>query len=138
MRMRSIHFAMCWSTHAKKIIFVVMAAKKRAHTSLSIDTKIKILDQVGKKSYKLISEEFGIGASNISDIKRNGDKLRDHKRKMTEMGCSRVAKSMRVGKDEELDMAAYLWFKQKREDGVPISGKTVVGSPLYCEASLLC
>ncbi len=45
---------------------------KRAHKSLSIADKVKILDQIGKKSYKLLSEEFGVGISTISDIKKKG------------------------------------------------------------------
>ena len=32
---------------------------------------------------------------------------------------------MKLGKDEELETALYLWFKQKREDGIPITGLIV-------------
>jgi hypothetical protein len=31
---------------------------KRAHKSLSIEQKVEILDKIGKKSYKLLSEEY--------------------------------------------------------------------------------
>ena len=45
----------------------------RTHKSLSVAKKVKILDQIGtKKGYMLLSEEFGIGISIISDIKSNG------------------------------------------------------------------
>lgn len=94
---------------------------KRAHKSLPIEDKVKILDQIGKKSYKLLSEEYGIGVSTISDIKKKSSELRDYKRKMKEMGCKRPAKSMKMGQDQELDMAVFVWFKQKR--GVPITGE---------------
>ena len=40
---------------------------------------------------------------------------------MTDMGVKRPAKTMKLGKDEELEMALHLWFKQKREDGIPIT-----------------
>ena len=60
---------------------------KRAHKSLSIEQKVEILDKIGKKSYKLLSEEYGVGTSTISDIKRKGPELRNYKRKMAEI-CS--------------------------------------------------
>ena len=41
---------------------------------------------------------------------------------MVEMGMSRKAKVMKLGDDDKLDPAVYLWFKQKRMEGVPISG----------------
>ena len=44
---------------------------------------------------------------------------------MTEMGVGRSAKIMRLGRDEELDAAVFLWFKQKREEGIPITGPIV-------------
>ena len=44
---------------------------KRAHNSLSIADKVKILNQIGQKSYKVLSEEFGVG---ISD--KEGPELR--------------------------------------------------------------
>ena len=46
------------------------------------------------------------------------------------MGMKRKAKVIRVGKDVQLDKAIYLWFKQKRMKGIPISG------PLLCEKAL--
>ena len=100
---------------------------KRAHRSLSIADKVKILNQIGQKSYKLLSEEFGVGISTISDIKKKVPELRNFKRKMAEMGCCRAAKSMKMGKDQELDMAVFLWFRLKREEGVPITGKFLTG-----------
>ena len=79
--------------------------------------KHKILDQI---RYKVLKEEYGFGILTISDIKKKGQ-LRDYKRKMTEMGWKRPAKAMKLGADEELETAVFLWFKQKRE-GVPITG----------------
>ena len=38
------------------------------------------------------------------------------------MGISKKAKVMKVRDDEQHDKAVYLWFKQKRMEGVPISG----------------
>ena len=32
---------------------------------------------------------------------------------------------MKLGRDEELEVALFLWFKQKREEGIPITGPIV-------------
>ncbi len=36
------------------------------------------------------------------------------------------AKVMKLGKDEKLDKAVYTWLRQKRMDGVPVSGPCLV------------
>ena len=43
---------------------------KRAHKTFTIDQKLELLDQIGKKSYTVLCEEYGIGRSTISDIKK--------------------------------------------------------------------
>ena len=40
-----------------------------------------------------------------------------------EMGCQRPVKTMKIGNDQQLEMAVFSWLKQKREEGVPITGK---------------
>lgn len=95
---------------------------KRAHRTLSLEEKLKILDAIGSKTYKAIGEQYGVGVSTVADIKRKGQQLREHKRKLTEMGCTRPAKTMKIGYDQALEMAVFSWFRQKREEGVPITG----------------
>ena len=73
---------------------------------MSVQQKVEILDKIGEKSYKVLSEEYGVGISTIADIKKKGQNLREYKRKMVEMGCKRPAKTMRMGKDQELEEAA--------------------------------
>lgn len=55
---------------------------KQAHKSLSVEEKI--LDQMGEKSYKVLSMEY---RRTISDIKKRGPELRAYKRKMAEHSC---------------------------------------------------
>ena len=97
-------------------------SSKRPHRSLSIETKLEILDKIEKRSYKLLSEEYGIGRSTISDIKRKENEIRKYKRKATEMGVHRPMKNMKMGQDEELESALFIWFRQKREEGIPLTG----------------
>ena len=54
---------------------------KQAHKSLSVEEKI--LDQMGEKSYKVLSMEY---RHTISDIKKRGPELRAYKRKMADKG----------------------------------------------------
>ena len=46
------------------------------------------------------------------------------------MGMKKQAKVMKVSDDQRLDQAVFLWFRQKRSEGVQISG------PLSCEKAL--
>ena len=46
---------------------MALSKPKRAHKTISID---QLLYQINKKSYTVFCEEFGIGPSTISDIKK--------------------------------------------------------------------
>ena len=67
-------------------------------------------------------EKYGIGRSTVADIKKNKEKILKFKTEMVQMGVKRKVKVMKLGDDKKLDQAVYLWFKQKRMEGVPISG----------------
>ena len=95
---------------------------KRPHKTLTIDQKLSLLDDIDKKSYTVLCLEYGIGKSTITSIKKQADELREHKRKMIEMGYKRPAKTMKLSFDEGLDAAVFLWFTQKREESIPVSG----------------
>ena len=95
---------------------------KLSKTCLSIEKKVEILDQIGCKSYKILSEEYGIGISTVADIKRRGSQLRQYKKKAAEMGIRRPQKNMKMGRDQEFEEALFLWFRQKREEGVHLTG----------------
>ena len=41
--------------------------KEKSTKSLTMEEKVEILDQTGKKSNKLLSEQCGVGISSISD-----------------------------------------------------------------------
>ncbi len=96
---------------------------KRAHRTLSIDEKIVILKEIGTTSYRILAKKYGVGVSTIADIKKKGSELRQYKRKAIEMGCQRPVKTMKMGKDQELEEALFVWFRQKRDEGVPLTGK---------------
>ena len=43
---------------------------KRAHKMLTIDQKLELLDQIGKKLYTVLCKQHGIGRFTIADIKK--------------------------------------------------------------------
>ncbi len=80
---------------------------------------VKLLDT--SISYKVICERYGIGKSTVGDIKKNRLKIMNFKSKMVDMGMTKKAKVMKIGDDQGLDKAVYLWFQQKRMEGVLVS-----------------
>ncbi len=106
-------------------------SEKRAHKTLSLDEKLQIFEKLGSHTHRQLSEEYGVGVSTIADIKKKGSKLREHKHKLTEMGCRRPVKTMKIGNDDQLEMTLFSWFKQKREEGFPITGKHYINLIAY-------
>lgn len=98
---------------------------------MSIEDKLKIIKLIDKSvSYSIISEKFGIGRSTVSDIRKNKEKILSFRRQTVDMGMKKRPKTMKLGEDRELDQALYLWFKQKRMSGVPVTG------PLLCAKAM--
>ena len=109
---------------------------KRAHKTLTIEQKVAILDELGSASYSVLCERYGIGRSTISDIKRKESELRQYERKLTEMGTSRLAKTMKLSTYEELERAVFMWFRQTREKGIPVSGPLLQAKALQLVVGL--
>ena len=60
--------------------------QKRAHNTLTIDKKLELLAQIGKKSYTALCETYGVGRSTISDFKKQEPALCAYKRRMKDLG----------------------------------------------------
>ena len=99
---------------------------KRKRVVLSIKDKLDLLDQ--SVSYTVICEKYGVGKSTVRDIKQNREKIIDFEKNMVEMGVNRKTKKvMKLAANDKLDKALY---KQKRMEGVPISGS------MLCEKAI--
>lgn len=59
------------------------------------------------------------------DIKKQEFEICTYNSKMTEMDVGTLAKVMQLGKDEEFEAVLLLWFKQKQEEGVSITGPII-------------
>ena len=103
-------------------------AAKRKRVVLTIQQKLEVIKLLDSSiSYTIICEKFGIGRSTVSD---NREKLLKFNMELKEMGTKRDVKVMKLGDDPLLDKAVYVWFRQKRMEGVPVSG------PLLCEKAM--
>ena len=101
-----------------------------SETKITIDDKISIIKQLEVSSNKVIAEKYGVGKSMISNIKKNKEKILTFQREMSNIGMQKKAKIMKLGEDVQHDKAVFLWFKQKRMEGVPITG------PILCEEAV--
>ena len=70
-------------------MMVSITKAKRSHKTLTVIQKLKLLDQIRKKSYTVLCDEYGIGRSTVTDIKKRESSLWEYKQKMAEMGMKR-------------------------------------------------
>ena len=106
-------------------------AVKRKCIVLTLKEKLEIIGMLDTASLSVIAEKYGVGKSTISDIKKNRLKILAFKKEMVDIGLKlKDTKVTKCGNKEKLDKAVYLWFKQKRMEGVPVSG------PLLCEKAV--
>ena len=89
---------------------------KRKRIVLSVGDKLKICEMLRKKIPKSeIMLKYNIGKSTVNNFKMSKCELGTAK-------CVKATKSMKGGMFDKLDNALYLWFRQQRENGIPITG----------------
>ncbi|XP_066026205.1 tetratricopeptide repeat protein 28-like [Pocillopora verrucosa] len=111
-------------------------SKKRKRSVLSIKDKQIIISRLdkGEKGTNL-ALEFGISKQQISDIRKNKDKILKLTNNIeTSEGLKR--KSLKLANDERLDQALYTWFIQQRSTGTPISGPLLQGKAKHFSMQL--
>ena len=88
---------------------------KRKRVVLSIDSKRAKMGKIkdGVPGIKL-AEQYEVGRSTITDLKRNEDKIREFAAGIENQCIGKVRKVMRLGKDEQLEEALYMWLVQKK------------------------
>ena len=118
------------STATVSASFCNTKKSKRKRKVLTIEDKLTILKELQVTSATILAEKYGVGKSTISDIKRSKEAILKFKDKATDMGMSKKAKVMKLGDNMKHDEAVYIWFKQKRMEGTPISG------PILCEKAV--
>ena len=103
---------------------------KRKRVVLTPKDKIKIYEQYGKgASANQLASEYNIGKSSVYDIARQKDQFITYDG-VLDKGLSKNRKTMKTAVNPGLNKVLYLWFSQKRSQGLSISG------PLLCEKAL--
>ena len=136
MRIARINFFVLFYSTAAIVMDGAVTVKAKAHAKrkrivLSISDKLEIVDLLDKSvSYTVICEKYGVGRSTVGDIKKNREKIISFKKEMIDMGMKRKAKVMKLADNSQVDRALYMWFTQKRTEGIPVSG------PMLCEKAM--
>jgi hypothetical protein len=96
---------------------------KRQHVSLTIQQKVEILRKLDSGSTaKLLATEFGVAQRTVYDIKANKEKLLTYYAASDSKAGISERRSIRPVKSVNLDAVLFEWFKQRRSEGVPITG----------------
>ena len=104
---------------------------------LNIEQKSEILKELDKgMSTKTISKKYNISVHTVSKIKRQHEVIRHEDTLKTMEGNVRKRKSMKQPANQELENRIYDWFKQKRSQGIPISGLIVQEKALQINTEL--
>lgn len=107
------------------------SSSKKKHTFLTVETKLKILERLGKgESGVSLAKIYGVGTSTISDIKAKRAQVEQFASKLNSEEGTLKRKTARSANNKALEDAMYVWFTQRRSLGEPISG------PLICEKAL--
>lgn len=97
---------------------------KRKRKCLTVEEKVKILDEIKKGvSYTIIQERYGVGKSTITDMKSKECEIRQYGCRADNKGLSTSGKKVKMSDDsDKLDQAVYTWFRQQREKGLVVTG----------------
>lgn len=103
---------------------------KRKRVVLSLEKKVLIINRAVDRgeSVKKLADEFGVGEQTVRDlIKQKNDifKFLSCAESTSELSAAR--KTMKKSSLSDMESALFEWFKQKRTEGIPISG------PIVCE-----
>ena len=80
---------------------------KRRHKTLTIEDKIFYWTTCRLVSYLVLCERYGVGRGTISDLKKKEPKLRQFKKKITELGAKRST-TMKSCSFEDLETALFV------------------------------
>lgn len=115
--------------HAAAAYVCIMSKRKRVVLSMHDKYEINKRLQDGESATKL-SNEYGVGKSTITDIRKRKDSIASFISKLDSTDGSSARKTMKLATNKDLDDTVYKWFMQKRSEGEPISG------PILCEKAM--
>ena len=109
-------------------------ATKRKRVVLKIKDKLKVCRLAKQNVPKsVLMSQFKIGKSTLNDILRSEEKFTQFKAEKNELGilgAVKTYKAIKNGGFDKLDSALYIWFRQQREKGCPVTGLILQVLPL--------
>jgi hypothetical protein len=96
---------------------------KRKRHVLTIQQKVEVLRKIDRgESVSRLRREYGVGQSTIYDIKAQKDQILQFVAESDSMAGISKRKTLRGPNNIDLDIVVYEWFRQRRSEGIPISG----------------
>ncbi|XP_076230936.1 cag [Calliopsis andreniformis] len=96
---------------------------KRKKVIVTMEKKLEALSRIDKgEPLRRVAIDLGVGVSTVSDWKKNREEIEDFCAKMLSRDCLGNRGTTKKAKNVILDDALYVWYIEKRENGVPISG----------------
>ena len=94
---------------------------KRVRNDISLETKLKILRDVGstKTSKAQIARNYGIAPTTLQTIVKNKERIMAG---LSDGEFQPEGKRMRMSTEEDVDRCTYEWMQQMRSKNLPISG----------------
>lgn len=111
---------------------------KRIKTVLTLEKKLEIIKELKKgATATALSGRFGVPRTTINDLKRNADEIEKFSTQMESLdGRPKKRKTMKKAANEDLDTALYLWFIQKRAEGIPLSGPIIAEKAIFFNSKM--
>lgn len=112
--------------------------KRRKRNVLTFEKKLEIIAELKKGVTAVaLSTRHGVPRTTINDLKKHADEIEKYASHMESTdGRPKKRKTMRKAANEALDMALYLWFVQKRCEGIPLSGPIIAEKALQFNAKM--
>ncbi|XP_041045228.1 tigger transposable element-derived protein 2-like [Carcharodon carcharias] len=99
------------------------SAAKRKHVTLTISEKVEIIKKLDKgASVKNLCEVYGVGLSTIYDIRKQREKLFKFCAESDTVEGISERRTLHSAKSADHDNVLYEWFRQRRSEGLPVSG----------------
>lgn len=111
---------------------------KRKRNVLTLEKKLEIVNALKKgATASALSVQFDVPRTTINDIKKQSDDIVKFASQMeSQDGRPRQRKVMKKATNVALDTALYLWFIQKRSEGIPLSGPIIAEKALFFNQKL--
>lgn len=111
----------------KRSISDASGAKKRKHVTLSIKDKVNLIKKLESgTSVAKLCDEYGLGKSTVYDIKKQKKELFEFFADSDTPIAMCERKTISHAKSDDHDKVMIEWIRQRRSEGVPLSGPLVI------------